>query len=374
MKVCVYAICKNEIQFIERWLESLKDADYIAVMDTGSTDGTYEKFQELQKTQYPQLIIHQEIIEPWRFDTARNASMKYIPTDADICAVADLDQVWRPGWKNILIECFEQGYEEVYGDMMDYDMEGNEEKRLLSKNVHPNSSEWWWERPIHEGIHFHGNREPRGITRLDFFIEHHPDRTKSRDNYLKLLEIEYKENSSDPYCAIYYGCELSFHNKWQESYQVFKRATEECDCNNCPEVGTQIFINMALCCQEYGELEKAVEYILQTDKFNLQTRRRYMTQAKLLAAVGRFDEAITAVERALELPHQEAVGWIDDENWYHGECFAELAKIYDQLGLSELGAVAAIKALEQDSNSENNKNALDICLSSIVRKRSVYER
>lgn len=42
-KICIYAICKNEIQFVDRWLESMEEADYIVVLDTGSTDGTYEK-------------------------------------------------------------------------------------------------------------------------------------------------------------------------------------------------------------------------------------------------------------------------------------------------------------------------------------------
>ena len=41
MKLCVYAICKNEIKFLDRWMDSiLNEADYIAVLDTGSTDGT----------------------------------------------------------------------------------------------------------------------------------------------------------------------------------------------------------------------------------------------------------------------------------------------------------------------------------------------
>ena len=46
-KICVYAIAKNEIKFVERWYESVKEADYVCVLDTGSTDGTFERFKEL---------------------------------------------------------------------------------------------------------------------------------------------------------------------------------------------------------------------------------------------------------------------------------------------------------------------------------------
>ena len=41
-KICVYAICKDELENIDRWLNSMNEADYIVVLDTGSTDGSYE--------------------------------------------------------------------------------------------------------------------------------------------------------------------------------------------------------------------------------------------------------------------------------------------------------------------------------------------
>ena len=46
-KVCVYAISKNEEKFVERWVNSMKEADEIYVLDTGSTDNTASKLKEL---------------------------------------------------------------------------------------------------------------------------------------------------------------------------------------------------------------------------------------------------------------------------------------------------------------------------------------
>ena len=46
-KICVYAICKNESKFIDRWYNSVKEADYVCVLDTGSTDDSYEKLKKL---------------------------------------------------------------------------------------------------------------------------------------------------------------------------------------------------------------------------------------------------------------------------------------------------------------------------------------
>ena len=72
-KVCVYAICKNEEKFVKRWYESIKDADYICVLDTGSTDNTVKLLKELG------VKVEVKDINPWRFDVARNESLKLIP-------------------------------------------------------------------------------------------------------------------------------------------------------------------------------------------------------------------------------------------------------------------------------------------------------
>ena len=45
-KVVVYAISKNEEKFVDRWYESMKEADAIYVLDTGSTDKTVEKLKK----------------------------------------------------------------------------------------------------------------------------------------------------------------------------------------------------------------------------------------------------------------------------------------------------------------------------------------
>ena len=73
MKVCVYAIARNEEQFVDRWMDSMAEADWVCVLDTGSTDRTVEKLADRGA------IVRQEIISPWRFDAARNRSMDLIP-------------------------------------------------------------------------------------------------------------------------------------------------------------------------------------------------------------------------------------------------------------------------------------------------------
>ena len=89
-KICVYAICKNEIKFVDKWLDNMSEADYIVVLDTGSTDATYEKLKEDSRV----TVVKQEVITPWRFDVARNKSMELIPKDADILVCTDFDELF----------------------------------------------------------------------------------------------------------------------------------------------------------------------------------------------------------------------------------------------------------------------------------------
>lgn len=73
LKICVYAIARNEEQFVERFCASAKDADLILIADTGSEDNTAVKAAECGAT------VYDICITPWRFDKARDAALALIP-------------------------------------------------------------------------------------------------------------------------------------------------------------------------------------------------------------------------------------------------------------------------------------------------------
>ncbi len=55
MKICVYAISKNEASFVEQFCESAQDADLILIADTGSTDETVKLGSRLMSCGPPNL-------------------------------------------------------------------------------------------------------------------------------------------------------------------------------------------------------------------------------------------------------------------------------------------------------------------------------
>lgn len=89
-KVCVYAICKNESKNVERWYNSMKEADEVVVLDTGSTDNTVQLLKKLGAK------VYSKEYSVFRFDEARNDSLELVPSDCDICVCTDIDEVFVP--------------------------------------------------------------------------------------------------------------------------------------------------------------------------------------------------------------------------------------------------------------------------------------
>ena len=96
-KITVYAIAKNEEINVLKWYDSMKEADEIVVLDTGSTDKTLSLLKKC-----PKIKVYCEQIKPWRFDVARNKSLSYVSSDTDICVCTDLDERFKKGWRKIL--------------------------------------------------------------------------------------------------------------------------------------------------------------------------------------------------------------------------------------------------------------------------------
>lgn len=93
MKIAVYGISKNEEANVKRFMKSCSGADVVVITDTGSTDNTVKLLKEYGA------VVHEAIIDPWRFDEARNIALSHVPEDVDICISIDLDESLQPGWR-----------------------------------------------------------------------------------------------------------------------------------------------------------------------------------------------------------------------------------------------------------------------------------
>jgi len=211
MKIAVYAICKDEEQFVKRFCESAKKADVIVIADTGSTDKTVEIAKECGAQ------VHSIYINPWRFDSARNAALSLVPQDVDVCISLDLDETLEPGWR--------QEIERVWtGEInrLQHMFDNGDGLIFTVSRIHARTG-FVWKYPCHEYITADArNTEVLAVTQAILML-HQPDNTKSRGQYLPMLAMAVKE---DPNCSrsqFYYARELSFHGKNQDAVAEFKK-------------------------------------------------------------------------------------------------------------------------------------------------------
>ena len=209
MKVVVYAITKNEETFVKRWYESMKEADEIYVLDTGSEDNTVKLLEELG------VNVSVKIIEPWRFDVARNMSLDLVPTDADICVCTDLDEVFKPGWRREIEKVWKKGNNRLrYVYNWSLDKKDNPIISFYGEKIHSRSN-YKWIHPVHEILSYDGKDEKFLLTD-NVVINHYPDSSKSRGSYLSLLELSILEEPEDDRNMHYLGREYMYYSRWND--------------------------------------------------------------------------------------------------------------------------------------------------------------
>ena len=214
-KVCVYAITKNEEKFVRRWFDSMKEADKIIVLDTGSTDNTVSLLKELG------VDVYEKEIKPWRFDVARNESLKLVPDDYEICVCTDLDEVFETGWKEKILKSWQEDATRLkYTYNWSFDEYGHPATTYLLNKIHKRN-EYVWTHPVHEVLTpLNSEKE---IFCKDIILNHYPDKTKSRNSYLPLLELSVKENSEDDRNMHYLGREYMYYLRWDECIETLKK-------------------------------------------------------------------------------------------------------------------------------------------------------
>jgi glycosyltransferase involved in cell wall biosynthesis len=214
MKIAVYTIALNEKHFVERWYQSAKEADYILIADTGSTDGTIDLAKSLG------INVIDISVKPWRFDDARNASLAAIPADIDYCIALDMDEVlvegWRSGFDNINPAVTRPRYKYTWS----WKEDGTPGLEYGGDKIHARKG-YRWKHPVHEVIVTNQSIEVQDWIPLE--IHHYPDHSKSRSQYMPLLAQAVQEDPYDDRNTFYYARELFFHGRFEEATQEFMR-------------------------------------------------------------------------------------------------------------------------------------------------------
>lgn len=307
--VCVYAICKNEIRFAKRWYESVCEADHIFVLDTGSADGT----QDFLKT-CPNTTVVCEEIHPWRFDTARNRSLSLVPEDTDICVCIDLDEVFHKGWRAAAEQAWSEDTKQLrYRYTWNFNEDGSEGTVFEIEKIHARQG-WKWVHPVHEILQWQGEGKPKTARAQGIQVDHLADNTKSRAQYLPLLELAVKENPTDDRNMHYLGREYMFYRRWDDCINILNRhlqlpsATWEDE--RCASMRY-----IARCYTEKGEKEEALRWLLRACAQAPHLREPWVELARHCADEKAYTACIAAAEKCLQITRRpvsyiaEAAAW-----------------------------------------------------------------
>lgn len=232
-QIAVYAICKNEIKFVDRFYKSIQDADFISIVDTGSTDRTFEQFKYHQ-SRHQNMQVHQILVDPWRFDDARNVALSLLPLDADVCISIDLDEIIETGnWKNILIDAIEKDLHTIGRPADRYHHRFSTIWNWDKPDEAPNFTDHWherihsrtgyrWKLPVHEILVKDNEQHVRWLNEIR--MTQKPDTNKPRSSYLALLEQSLKEDPSHWKSWSFYAGDLLAQNRTVEAMTAIEKA------------------------------------------------------------------------------------------------------------------------------------------------------
>lgn len=309
-KVCVYAISKNEEKFVDRWVNSVKEADEIYVLDTGSTDNTFE---ELKKRN---VKVKSEIIDPWRFDVARNKSLDLVPQDADICVCLDLDEVLESGWREKLEKAWNDNVTRArYNYNWSFDEYGKPSVNFYIEKIH-NRHDYKWTHPVHEVLTYIGKKQEKFITIDDITVNHYPDATKSRGSYLPLLELSVKEDPLNDRNMHYLGREYMYYGKWNECIDtLIKHLSLKSAIWKDERAASMRFISRAYI--GLGRYEEAKMWLSKAIKEAPYLRDAYVEKAMLHLKLEEYEEAEKNCLDALKIERHTKTYINEPFSWDH---------------------------------------------------------
>ncbi len=307
-KICVYTIAKNEEKFVKRFMESACEADCVYVLDTGSTDRTVELLREFGA------IVEIETIVPWRFDTARNRSLSLVPDDVDICACIDLDEYFHPGWREKLESAWQDDTDRAsYRYTWNFNADGSEGHVFFPDKIHARHG-YCWVNPVHEVLKpTHGH--PEHHVRVEGMqLDHRADPSKSRGQYLPLLELAVAERPHDDRSMHYLGREYMFHGEYTKAIETLVRHLAMPESVWADERAASMRF-IARCYRAQNQANKAVSWYLRAIAEAPHLREAYVELSRLYyemenwTGVLAMTEAALAIENRPETYINEAFAW-----------------------------------------------------------------
>ena len=349
-KVCVYAICKNEEKNIERWYESAKEADEVYVLDTGSTDNSVKLLEDRG------VFVFEEEIKPWRFDVARNKSLELLPDDTDICVCLDLDEVYEAGWRMKMEEAWQDDTTRLRHTYNWKIENGKPQVTFYYEKTHKRHGYHWYH-PVHEILKYDLGEE-KIVTCDDVVLNHYPDDTKSRGEYLPLLELSVKEDPFDDRNMHYLGREYMYHGRWNEAIETLIRHLKLKKAIWKDERAASMRY-IARCYKNLERYDEAILWYLKAIDEAPYLRDGYVEYAMLKYVLKDYIESIKYLTLALMIKEHQKTYINEIFSWDY-TIYNLLSCSYFYMDIKDIALFYAQKAVEYDKTNDMLKENYEI--------------
>jgi len=301
MKIAVYTIALNEEQFVQKWYDSAKDADYLLIADTGSTDKTKRLAKRLG------INVIDISIKPFRFDDARNAALAALPKDIDVCISLDMDEVLSEGWREDL-ESKKDANKIVYKYTWSWknDEETIPEYIFTNDKIHSRYG-FRWRGLIHE--YLVPDRTEMKIENCEVLeIHHHPDANKSRKSYDQLVELAMKEDPHSSRYVMYHARTLMNNGNHLEAKKLFENLLTFKDLSS----GDRSFIYRSL---SIYDKSKTVYFLKKCIEADTTRREGYVLLASYYFGKKRWNKVYKYAKLATEITKKRLDMATDNFAW-----------------------------------------------------------
>ena len=351
-KICVYAITKNEEKFVDRWMDAVGEADMVVVLDTGSTDRTAQKLRDRGAQ------VYVEEIKPWRFDVARNKAMDHIPEDCDICVSNDLDEVFVKGWRQKLEVAWKPCYTRAqYLFSYTYHEDGTPDKQFFMEKIHRRSG-FRWVHPVHEILEYKGKDPDRTVFVPGLVLNHYPDVSKSRSQYLPLLELSVQENPNDDRAVFWLGREYMYNERNDDCIRTLQRHLKMPTATWDEERSA----SMRFIAESYRrkkDFTQAKAWLFRAIAECPHVREPYLQMARLGYSQNDWPLVYLMTEKALKITQKTGSYLLEPPAWsFLLDDYAAIACYW--LGLYRQALEHAQKAYDMQPDDQRLKNNLEI--------------
>ncbi len=210
MKLSVAIIAKNEEAMIRNCLESVKDADEIIVVDTGSEDGTTKIAREYTKK------IRSNLWEE-DFSKARNFACSLCSGEWVLSIDAD-EQLEDGGIDEIKRLVGSVGY--AYRLQLEYS-----DKTSIGIKLIRNKAGIYWVGKVHNDL----NIEVKEVLPVKIYCSDSPAHRNDPDRTLRILKKDFYDTLSNKRNLYYLAREYATRHNFEDALDLFKRYFEEGD-------------------------------------------------------------------------------------------------------------------------------------------------